>query len=370
MLTPLAPLLNLAAVPWSAVVLLAGFAWCAVGTMSSTAARALAPLLDLLAAPFGWPQQVRGTVALAGPLAASPVAATVLAAGLWTVARWPRRLLPAALLASGALLAGRLAAPEAVADPEVLMLDVGQGDAVLLRHGRRAVLVDGGGWEGGDLGGSVLLPALLGEGLARLDAVVLTHGDIDHCRGLVEIADYLPVAEVWAAPGLPASACARELLALPGPRRRVLWTGERRAVGAWSFLAVHPGAGQRTPGNDGSLALLAEARGRRVLLTGDLGAAAELRLVRRAGEKLAADVLKVAHHGSRTSSTRALLAAVRPHLALISAGRGNRYGHPAAEVVSRLGAARAWVLRTDLDGQVRVRIGRGGALAVSTEGRR
>ncbi len=296
---------------------------------------------------------------LVSPAAAGPLLAAAAALSLSR----PRRcgaLLPAALAV--VLLAGR-AAP----GPELQLLDVGQGESVLLRDGARAVLVDGGGWRYGDLGGRVVMPALAALGVRRLQAVVLSHPDLDHCQGIVDLLSYVPVAEIWTAPGWRDSRCVRELLVAPGVRLRVLWAGEAARAAGWSFDVLHPPAGDRRRGNDRSLVLAARAGGSTVLLTGDIEAAAERRLLRRwGGSRLRADVLKVAHHGSRTSTTAALLAAVEPRLALVSCGPGNRYGHPASEVVARLRRSGALVLRTDRSGAVAVRPEPGGRLRVAT----
>jgi competence protein ComEC len=248
------------------------------------------------------------------------------------------------------------------------MLDVGQGDAILLRDGDRAILVDGGGWRGGDIGGRALLPALLGEGVRSLDAVVMTHPDGDHCSGLVDIAAYLPVREVWMAPGWNPESCAGRLLALPGVRPRFLSRGMKVTLGRWRLTALHPEADDRHPVNERSLVLLAEVRRRRVLLTGDIESWAEHDLADCCGPALRADILKVAHHGSRTSSTETFLDAVRPRLALISVGINNLYHHPSPEVVKRLGDHHARVLRTDRSGEIAVWFGKGGRMRIETPG--
>ena len=247
------------------------------------------------------------------------------------------------------------------------MLDVGQGDSILLRDGDRAILVDGGGSRGGDIGGRVLLPALLGEGVTRLEALVMTHPDADHCSGLVDVAAYLPVREVWMAPGWDPQGCAGRLLDLPGARTRLLSRGQRLTLGRWRLTALHPAAADDGPVNERSLVLLAEVNGRRALLTGDVESGAERELAACCAQGLHADLLKVAHHGSRTSSTAPFLEAVAPRLALISVGLRNLYHHPAPEIVERLGE-RARLLRTDRAGEIVVRFGADGKLRIETPG--
>jgi competence protein ComEC len=349
----LGPLVNLAAVPWMGVVLALSFVWTALALAAPAAARALAPLLDAAAAPFGWPGLTRPEVWLALPLIAAPMTAaavTLAVAAALLARRWRWRLLALAGVAAGfgMLLAGPRRGVE------LILLDVGQGDAVLLRDGKRAALVDGGGFRRGDIGSRVLLPALLAEGVRRLDALVMTHPDDDHCRGLVDIAAHLPVREVWMGPGWDPAGCAGRLAALPGTRRRILWAGEEARVGRWRLLVLHPEPGERWGENDRSLVLRAEAFGKSALLTGDVERWAEHRLLACCREALAVDVLKVAHHGSRTSSGEAFLDAVRPRLALISAGVGNLYRHPSPEVEERLASFGARVLVTSQVGAIRV----------------
>jgi len=393
-LSPSAPCLNLVAVPWTALVLAACFAWLGVAWASPALAAWLRPGLDLLAAPLGWPAR-----APAGPwwflpldLSAAPSAALALglAALLGLPARWRHRRRATSLVAvAGLSLATAVWLGSGGTDPpgphpRLVMLDVGQGDAVLVQDGPRAVLVDGGGFPGGSdygggIGSRVLLPALLRLGVRRLDAVVLTHSDRDHCGGLVELASWLPVAEAWTAPGWEGEPCVDALFATPGIVRRQISAGGRGRLGRWRWWVLHPEQGWRGGANSGSLVLALEVAGAsgvgeptRALLTGDLDAAGEAEVLRRfrgpARRRLRAGVLKVAHHGSRSSSTLPFVAAVfgsrasgsgasvagASPLALVSAGRRNAYGHPAPEVLTRLERWRARVLRTDLHGRVRV----------------
>jgi competence protein ComEC len=134
---------------------------------------------------------------------------------------------------------------------------------------------------------------------------------------------------------------------------RRLAAGERMSRAGFALEALHPGAGSTPAGdNSASLVLAVSAGGRRLLFAADLDGAGEMELVRRARDRLPADLLKVAHHGSATSSTSAFLAAVRPRLAVVSAGSNNPFGHPAPAALERLAARGIRVLRTDRDGEV------------------
>ncbi len=372
LLSPLAPWLNLPAVPWTGLALIASLVWTAAALLSPSLAGALLPVLDWLAAPFSWPSRTPPEVWFPLPAVLSPLWAWLLAGSLGTLLFLPARRALAILITGAACLAvfAGVGRPEpGRPDPELVMIDVGQGDSILLRDGGRAILVDGGGWATGDLGGRVLLPALLGEGVRRLDALVMTHPDRDHCGGLVDIAAYLAVDEVWTAPGWDLSGCAGRLLEIPGARKRFLGKGSRIALGRWRLAVLHPEADDdHGEVNERSLVLLAEVYGRRVLLTGDIERWAEHRLAGCCAPDLRADVLKVAHHGSRTSSTETFLEAASPRLALISVGVNNPYYHPSPDVVERLQDHGARVLRTDLSGEVVLRFREDGRMRIETPG--
>jgi len=386
LLSPLAPLLNLPAVPWTGLALGASLIWTAFALVAPGLAGALLPLLDRLALPFSWPAKTGPGVWLPVPLLLSPAAAWTAAILLGIALFWrPQRRLVAwtAAPAAGLVALGIIALP-IVAGPwlpglapgfskvrhgvELTLLDVGQGDAILLRDGDRAILMDGGGWKRGDLGGRVLLPALLGEGVRSLDSVVMSHPDRDHCQGLVDISAYVPVKEVWMSPGWDAGGCAGRLMSLPGTRLRLLWAGESARVGRWRLRVLHPERDETRGENERSLVVLAEALGRRALLTGDVESWAEMRLLSCCERELRVDLLKVAHHGSRTSSTESFLDAAKPRLALISAGPNNIYHHPSKQIVERLEEHGARVLRTDRDGMIRIALREDGGTRIELPG--
>ena len=358
------PLANLVAVPWAGMALACALAWAAGRLVLGAAADPLLVVLDGLAAPLEWLERLPASPWISVVVRAEWWAAWAAAALLaWWLLRPAGTLLALARGAGAALL---LAACVAWPEPglEVVILDVGQGDAVLLRDGRRALLVDGGGWRSPGFGGRVLVPALGALGIRRLDALAVTHADVDHCGGAADLLAEVPVGELWLPPGLAATGCGRRLLA--GGRAPVveLAAGDARRLGRWRLLALAPPRrvarlaavdGAALSDNESSLVLLAEGHGRRVLLTGDVEAGGESSLVDRWGEPaIACDLLKVAHHGSKSSTTARFLAAARPRLALVSAGRGNPYGHPSDLVLRRLADRRVGVLRTDRDGMLRV----------------
>jgi len=364
--TPLSPIWNLIAIPWTALAL--GIA--AVWSFIALASPGLAAKLTLMVSFAGLPY---AGVSNLPPSVTRPIivdwgfseALVVTMALLGLLAGRKLSFLAGALVL--VLLANR--GPASVDSADLVLLDVGQGESILMRDGQAAVLIDGGGWRRADIGSRVLLPVLSSLGVRRLDALILSHPDLDHCGGLVQIASFLPVKEVWSAPGWRPKGCVSELYGLPGVRIRSLWAGEERRVGRWVLRVLNPQPGVRRGVNDRSLVLLATLEGRSFLLTGDIEAAAERRLLRAYPEALRdVDVLKVAHHGSRTSSIDEWLAHTQPNLALVSAGKENRYGHPSLKVMKRLEDRGALSLRTDRQGLVRLEMGQTGELKIRLPG--
>lgn len=247
---------------------------------------------------------------------------------------------------------------------ELVMADVGQGESLLLRSGSRAILVDGGGITGRNLAAEVLVPLLAEKRISSLALAILTHPDRDHCQGLLELTRWIPIARVWLPPSRYDSRCSRLLTKEMAGRVLRVRAGLRAELGPIGLRVLAPFAPQQQRGNLASVVIQVEAGGRKVLFAGDLETRGELSLVAREGKALQSDILKVAHHGSRTSTSAAWLKIVRPRIALISAGPQNSFGHPHLEVLERLASARCRVLRTDLSGVIELRWRRGGPISV------
>jgi competence protein ComEC len=249
---------------------------------------------------------------------------------------------------------------------QVIFLDVGQGDAALVQTAEgKTMLIDAGGSVGGgpDPGAASVLPVLHALRVSKLDVVVMSHPHPDHYGGLEAVLQALPVGELWdtgqaAAEGAVGAQRIVELAQRKGARIRrpeqLCGTPQRLGVATLQVLAPCPAFDVAFGPNDNSFVIRLAHGQRSVLFTGDVEHAAEELLVEARGAALESDILKVGHHGSRTSSTSELLGAVKPRLALISAGRANGFGHPHREVEERLRAAAKHVLRTDLVGGVRV----------------
>jgi competence protein ComEC len=346
----LAEPLVMALTPWGLAVAVLGAIWpplaALVSPLTNLALAALEGVVGLLAAiPWG-----AFTVAALPPVV---VGLTYLA--LWA-GRQRVRLMTGAL--ASATLLWWLPALEP-AHLELAFLAVGQGDALVVHApGDHWLLVDAGpAHDDDDAGTRTILPFLRRQGCRHLDLAIASHAHLDHVGGFPAIARALPVTAAWDPGQWAHDKPYQDLLAA--------WL-----AGAVPWAIVHPGLAWQAGGvriealsrcrpyattNDGSIIARLSYRGFRLLLMGDTEAAGEAALLADVPD-LAADVLKVGHHGSRTSSTQPFLDAVHPRLAVISVGRFNRFGHPSPEIEQRLAQGGATVLRTDQHGAVLVRV--------------
>ena len=238
----------------------------------------------------------------------------------------------------------------------VYFLDVGQGDAILVQApDGRQILVDGGP-------SPTALLNELGDVLPfwdhSLDLVVLTHPDGDHITGLIPLLDRYRVAQVLdvqQSDTAPEAMPWRERLAALGIPRTLAQRGMRLPVGDLGITVLHPGPTQLTgtasDDNNNSVVLRMDYGGISFVLTGDAESEAEANMIA-AGLPLAADVLKVGHHGSNGASSPQFIAAVAPRLAVIQVGAQNKFGHPDPAVLERLQGVE--VLRTDQNGRIEV----------------
>ena len=282
-------------------------------------------------------------------------------------------LLSAALASALPLLCASCAvewtAPEEAPEVRVVFLDVGQGDAALLSAGNRHWLVDAGSAGRG-------LPARLAQrGVDSLAGLFLTHRHEDHFGGAAEVLRAIPVGKVHLS-GDPSRSdlwnAFEEALREAGVPADTLWRGDwiefcapglDCAPGEWGLRVLWPHHGLLYEGNDASLVMQLATPAARALFMGDAERAVEEELLSLEGARLESEVLKVGHHGSRTSSSLPFLAEVRPMRAVVSVGSRNNHGHPDASVLADLAlvlADSARVLRTDRLSDVEIVFGRGG----------
>ncbi len=247
-------------------------------------------------------------------------------------------------------------------DPELFFLPVGQGDAQLVRMGPARMLIDGGPNR------SVVdaLDTILGAG-AYLDVIFISHGQADHITGLFDVISSRSVGTIIyqgeITPLLSELFVRAESLHIPVVRIDVLSTV---SYNGFSFTVLS--SGQTTSSsnavNDDSLVLRFDAHHACALFTADIGFAMEKELLMRYGDQLNCDVLKVAHHGSKTSSLGEFLNRVSPQVSVIEVGK-NSYGHPTAEVLARLTQVGSRIFRTDQEGIVKI-VFQDGLLRVSS----
>jgi len=266
------------------------------------------------------------------------------------------------------LLQGVFSKEEAI----VSFPDVGQGDCALVELGSGpAILIDGGGTYDNrfDMGRRVLAPFLWNRGIRRLDLVILSHPHPDHMNGLKYILSTFAVSRVWTHgqdSGLPGY---EEFLRIMEERKigRTIVSGDDAptSLGDAGLSVLHPKSSYWSrekkayaAENDRALVIRIAFHNRVMLFAGDIGRGAEQELVRSKTD-LKCDILKVPHHGSKSSSSDAFVSAAKPEFGVITVGQGNPYHHPADEVVARYEAQGTKLLRTDQDGAVFVSL-RGG----------
>ena len=252
-------------------------------------------------------------------------------------------------------------------------LDVGQGDATAIRtpHGAWLLVDAGPAGEGRDAGRSVVAPFLAARGARRIEALFLSHAHLDHYGGIPALLDRFDVA-LFLEPGEaiedPGYRTLLDRVGASGAEWHPFRRGDSLTVDGVTIRALHPDTTWSEWGldlNEDSEVLLLRYGEFEALLAGDAGLPAETDLAGEAGD---VEVLKVGHHGSAGASGAKWLAELRPEVAVVSVGRGNRYHHPSAEALGRLGSAGADVWRTDEQGSVEVWTD-GRAFTVSSRGR-
>jgi competence protein ComEC len=359
----IAPLSNFAAGPLIALaqpmifcgMLLAPIA--PIATLVADAAHPLLVALDRVAAiaaavPFG-------------SITVAPTTAAAVIAGVMSIAvivacgsrEWMKPTLVAAIAA--ALLIWLPVAPAGQGSVELHMIDVGQGDAIALKtpHAHWILFDAGGAWRGNDAGRSTVIP-YIGRHGGSLDMFILSHPHTDHVGGAASVLRVLHPA-TYVDAGFPGPADAYRASLDVARETHVRWVRahpEDRVVidgvsleflapdSLWTASLVDP--------NLASVITLVQYGDVRMLFMGDAERPEEEWLLAHEANELHADILKVGHHGSQTSSSEAFLAAVRPRLALVSVGAANKYGLPTPAIMDRLAADGAQVLRTDRLGSI------------------
>ncbi|MCB1960370.1 MAG: DNA internalization-related competence protein ComEC/Rec2 [Rhodocyclaceae bacterium] len=331
------PVVSVGVVPWVLAGVLSGID--APLHVAAAVMDALFALLEMMA-DWPWAQWTQAEAPLA-------LVALALVGGVWLLL--PRGT-PLRALGAVAMLPMLLWSPPRPPPGrfEATVLDVGQGLAVHVRTRRHELLYDSGRAYfrgGGDAGERVVAPYLRAVGVGRVDRLVLSHDDNDHVGGAGSVIDAVPVVRTSVGEGVA-------VIGLPSPERCVAGTG-------WDwdgvrFAWLHPlGDALIERDNNRSCVLYVHGPGASLLLPGDIEARIEADLLRRALP--ASRVVVAPHHGSKTSSSAAFVAASAADHVIFASGRNNPFGHPAKAVVARWSAAGAQIWRTDADGAVHVR---------------
>ena len=359
------PLVNLVATPWVALVVLPIMVvWLLISSIWPPLGLLTAPILDgalglLLDGLEVWAELAGSAQWIAVPRWVG-LALSLGAVGL--LGRGWRRLGGVTLVAIGLVGASVASAPPH--SWRVTALDVGHGDAVLLEGPQgQTALIDAGGHPrhprlGANQARRRLLPQLARLGVARLDLLVITHGDLDHVGGAAELARRIPVEELWVS-GCPQRRAVRRVAGTVlsrGGRVMRVSSGPPRVWGEGSLQILWPPSGAPCPSteNDRSVVLRLESPGGSALLMGDASAQVERRLLELAPDRLRVDVLKVGHHGSETSSDERFLAATGSRVGLVSGPGRHRGSLPSETILRRLRQAglSVWITGRDGTGQI------------------
>lgn len=366
-LSLIAPLANVLAAPLFALCCMAGLMACVMALLLPALS---APLIGLASLGMG---ALAGLVSALSLVPFASIACSldpvpmllfslVISCALFGL--WPSPSKRLALALGGAMAAALIGLFVSAFVPKgdaVVALDVGQGDAILIRSQGSTVLIDTGNSD------ARLREALGAERVYQLDAVIITHPDDDHCASLSSLGGYVDVKRICFAGDVWECGCSKceRLISLadacaPFAEKTALGLGDELRVGAFSLEVVWPEGFTDAGGNADSLCLLGEldcdADGTidwLMLFTGD-AESEELDGMLAAGRVGDIDLLKVGHHGSKVSLTADDVAKIHPEVALISVGADNRYGHPSQEVLDCLDSVGCEVLRTDERGSVSV----------------
>lgn len=247
---------------------------------------------------------------------------------------------------------------------EVTFIDVGQGDSIFIRtDNNKTILIDGGGIPSGnsetfDIGRDIIKPFLYAKGVRSIDIMVLTHFDIDHVQGLLSLMDEMPVGMILY--GMPDGSNLYKQMVNIAKNRKIkvarIGREDKFYIGNVLFEVLHPSKENiNYTSNDSSVVIRMTYGQAAFLFTGDLEHLGEKEVLTSYND-IQADVLKLGHHGSRTSTSKEFLDAVNPKFAVISVGKDNNFNHPSLEILNLLKNKSIKVLRTDIQGGITFKI--------------
>lgn len=267
---------------------------------------------------------------------------------------------------------------------QINFIDVGQGDSTLIKTVEgKVVLIDGGGStmsNSFDVGNKTLLPYLLDKGISKIDYIMVSHFDSDHCQGLNAIIENMKVENIIICKQSTITNEYLEIMEKCNNKKIKIITvkrGDKIKIDTFTIIEIFHPTNQFLDDGKGGLnanAIVCKLNYKisnnkyfTMLFTGDIEEEAEKQLELIYGTKLKADVLKVAHHGSKTSSTEEFIKLVSPKIALIGVGKDNKFGHPNEGVLKRLNENKAKIYRTDLCGEISLLINKNGEIKIKTQ---
>ena len=256
----------------------------------------------------------------------------------------------------------------------IFFIDVGQGDSTLIiTPDKKTVLIDGGGSDSFDVGEKVLLPYLLDRRILKIDYVLISHFDTDHCGGILTIMEKVKVKNIIISEQAEHSENYerfKKLMIHKKIRLIEVKKGDKIKIGRYSeFKILFPTSRllSENPLNNNSIVTQFNYNNFKMLFTGDIEKLAEQQILKTEKAEIRADILKVAHHGSKTSSIPEFIKAVRPRIALIGVGKNNTFGHPNQQTIKNLENIKCRIYRTDLQGEIIIKIDQKGRMNVKSK---
>lgn len=256
----------------------------------------------------------------------------------------------------------------------IFFIDVGQGDSTLIiTPDKKTVLIDGGGSDSFDVGEKVLLPYLLDRRILKIDYVLISHFDTDHCGGILTIMEKVKVKNIIISEQAEHSENYerfKKLMIHKKIRLIEVKKGDKIKIGRYSeFKILFPTSRllSENPLNNNSIVAQFNYNNFKMLFTGDIEKLTEQQILKAEKAEIRADILKVAHHGSKTSSIPEFIKAVKPKIALIGVGKNNTFGHPNKQTIKNLENIKCRIYRTDIQGEIIIKIDQKGRMNVKSK---
>lgn len=259
---------------------------------------------------------------------------------------------------------------------KIYFIDVGQGDSTLIitPYGK-CILIDGGGSKDNskfDIGESILVPYLLDRGIMKLDYIMISHFDADHCNGLINVLERIKVNNVIISNQSEVSEEYKNIMKIIKEKNinvYIIKKGDKINLDKDIYIDIlYPKTNLNFDDlNNNSIVAKFVYKSFSMLLTGDIEKEAEELILQESKEKLESTIIKIAHHGSKTSSSKEFIEAVNSKVALIGVGKNNKFGHPSDSVLQTLNNFEIKVYRTDLVGEIEIKVNNNGKIKIQAK---